>query len=247
MKVRIRKPLSGGRHLKTGVMTVEEERGTYYRLDCEGCSTPLKLRNHPLQGEDTFCKECQNIADIGKPETRLVRHKGKSQYETPCDECGSPERTSFLPKRARDFLCNTCLKESQRKAAEAPASDQPGEVSSADSSTGAEEAGKTQTAEKVHSRPAPQKKYHVTCPKCRRPVVLKFQPNTKRPFLCAECYHTQQEDLRSEKPETRIWFNIECNDCGKQETLNFIPTFPERALCSSCFKKMQRRKNDTNR
>jgi len=248
MKVRIRKPRPDGRQLKTGVITVENEHGTYYRLACEGCDTPLKHRNPPLTGQDTFCRECQNIADIGKPDTKLVRAKwGGIDYETPCDKCGIIEQTSFLPKRTRDFLCNSCLKESRSPS---PSSQDP--KGAPENLTELQPESKTthQNSYSQERKPAvqdPEKKFYVKCSKCRDSVVLKFQPNSKKPFLCSKCFHKQQEDYRSEKPETRILFNIECNDCGKQETLNFIPTFPERALCSSCFKKMQRSKNDSNR
>ena len=52
MKVRIRKPLEGGGHLKKGVITVETEQGNYYRIACEGCELALKLRQHPRDGKE---------------------------------------------------------------------------------------------------------------------------------------------------------------------------------------------------
>ena len=207
-------------------------------MSCQGCDQSLKLRHHPAEGQDVFCRECQNIANKGKPGSRLVR-KGKTyDFETPCDQCGEPERTSFLPKKERPFLCNNCLKESR-----------------------ASETMQVQPPVQMESRPGPDEpdrepeplitqdiqektvdSFWVKCPKCRKSLKMKFQPSSKRPFLCPVCYNKKQEALRSEKPDTKVFFNLECSDCGKQETLNFIPTFPDRALCGSCFEKMKRRK-----
>ncbi|PIE01606.1 MAG: hypothetical protein CSA81_11205 [Acidobacteria bacterium] len=244
MKVRIRKPLADGRHLKKGVITVENEGRVYYRLPCEACGKPLKLRNAPVEGDNSLCKECQNIADIGKPETILVRKRGSYDYETPCDQCGKLERTSFLPKRSREFLCNDCLRESRQEQT-APAK-KPGENPATEA---------TSTSEKTHapgevnaslemetpSREALQPMHRVKCSKCRKYMQLRFKPRSPGTFICPKCYEKRQEERRSEKPETKILYNIECDKCGKSETLNFIPSYPDRALCSSCFAKIKRR------
>jgi CxxC-x17-CxxC domain-containing protein len=236
-KVRIRKPLENGKHLKRGVITVETEQGYYYRIACEGCGLALKLRRHPLEGKPVYCRECQNIADVGKPETRLVRHYGKYDYETPCDECGTVEQTSFLPKRSRPFLCNTCLKasRSERDTKGTPLRIEENNVHPV------KESDKPTEVETTH-REKPVETHDIACSKCRKTVTLKFKPSSKRPFLCSDCHSELQEIRRGEKPDTKVFFNLECSDCGKKETLDFIPTFPDRALCSDCFEKMKRRK-----
>jgi len=236
-KVRIRKPLENGKHLKRGVITVETEQGNYYRIACEGCGLALKLRRHPLEGKPVYCRECQNIADVGKSETRLIRHYGKYDYETPCDECGTAEQTSFLPKRSRPFLCNNCLKASRSVRDEDGVTPR---FEERDTDQIKEVEGLLET--RTDRRERPVETHDIACSKCRKIVNLKFKPSTKRPFLCSDCHSKIQEIRRGEKPDTKVFFNLECSDCGKKETLDFIPTFPDRALCSDCFEKMKRRK-----
>jgi len=277
MKVRIRKPLEGGKHLKKGVITVEDERGTTYRFDCEGCGLTLKLAKHPVEGDQNLCKDCRRVGDIGKPDTRIMRNRKSFDYETPCDSCGALERTSFLPKRDRAFLCNDCMKEERLKTRQAELVDdqerqpEPVEETRQPESPQARSAGEPipvshpnatvrdsqdhgssdrepealdRQPEKIVEREAHQRKttYEVSCSKCRKKMELKFKPSGKKPFICPSCYEARQQEMRGEKPDTKILYNIECTRCGKQETLNFVPTFPDRALCSSCFEAMKRRK-----
>ena len=235
--------VKGGRQrARGGVIVVEGVDGkTYYRCSCDRCNRFATLLVQPMAGKEVVCEDCVWIAEKAKPSTKVIRKGDRVWYATECDTCGMVERTPFLPKKYRVFLCNNCKREEDRrlKAMEPP---KPAPIP-----VKTETAPEPPQAVEEPVQPKVTETHRVPCKNCGKILTLRFKPGQGESLVCSGCYQKQEDaKKRSGKPiaETRIFYNIECIICGRKETLDFVPKLGSEAICTHCFESKKRRYRD---
>jgi len=232
---------------KAGVIRVDTEDGkTYFRGPCDRCSDMVRTDFQPSEGRELLCRECRWVADKAKPSTRLKRKHGKVlHYLTECDECGDRQKTPFMPKRDRRFLCDACFAE--HKEHEPAVVSEPDVVPEPQAPS--DNPWRATSIVKPKKLPDPDRlknqepaRFNVICRSCRKVERLRFRPDKGEYFLCKDCYLEERErkEARKNRPDTRLIFQIECADCGKHETVDFVPRDLTEPICSDCFEKRKK-------
>ena len=248
-KVRIVK--AGQHRPRSGVIRIQDKNGrTWYRTTCDRCNEMAKESRQPLQGQEVVCSECRWIAAKGKPSTQVRRKHGKVQhFTTECDLCGDRQKTPFLPKQNRPFLCDGCFEEEKKNTAMLEPKQEtagPDDAARTEPDDSARTEPEDSAGSKANTSPwkEPVKRFQVTCRRCRNRVELRFLPPPDEYFMCKSCYmdESTRKEQRKDRPDIQTWFNIECAACGKLETVDFVPQDLTEPMCTSCFEKRKKRR-----
>ena len=250
--------------LKSGVIRVQGEDGkTYFRAPCDRCQTMTKVDFQPREDRELYCRDCRWIAAKAKPSTRVKRRGDKVlYYTTECDLCGDRQKTPFLPKKDRRFLCDGCFEaeKEQRGTVQKPEKSKSHAVQKPEKSTSretgsepivpkAEIAAEPETVKPTEAAAATDTSpeaplFDVYCRRCHKVEQMRFKPARGEYFLCKDCYLAERtrEEAKKHRPDTRLLFQIECAICGKQETVGFVPRDLTEPVCSSCHEKRKKRR-----
>ncbi len=251
-KPKVRVVKAGERRLRSGLIRVESEDGVLYRGSCDRCTNMVTSSTAPEQGRELLCKECVYVARVGKPSTKVKRKGDKALfYITECDLCGDEDKTPFLPKKERPYLCDLCYAEVERQkradaAAAAPAATSTTKETQAETAQAERVAPLAEPARKPARPPidpASQPTFKHSCRRCRKKFLLKFRPDKDERFICPDCFEkeSQLEEKRKDRPSTRLIFKIECAVCGKTESVDFVPKSLTESICTDCFTKRRRK------
>ena len=237
-KVRVRKAEHG--MTKAGAVQVSDKDGSvFYKVPCDRCDNVASIPFRPRADREIVCKECYWVVSKGKASTRVLRNRktGKNSYKTQCDLCGDWEKTNFMPKKEREFLCDLCVEAQRNEAPPEPVSQQEPRPEPV------QEPPKPAEAKIPPKEGFKPETFRVTCRACKQSQQLKFKPLKGESFLCQPCYEKRSanEEKRRDKPDTQIFFHIECSKCGKQERVDFVPKSLSEPMCSTCYQKQRRR------
>lgn len=232
-KVRV---VKGQKKLKSGVIRIERSEGVVYRGPCDRCEAVVTSRKPPTVETELVCKDCRSVAKVGKPSTK-VRRKGHKivAYYTDCDLCGDRQKTPFLPKQGRPFLCDLCLKEerkeeeARREAIElAEAEAEALRIDEAyDAAEAAAAAGEHLDINEYLGR-------SVATPDSNDATTEEASGDNPVEGMTSEATGEPAED-----PSQPRSYRLRCARCKEKVRMRFKPDKGEKFICPSCYEKEQ--------
>lgn len=237
-------------------MRVQDKNGkVHYKVPCDRCLAVVRVPFQPKADREITCKDCRYVAEKAKPSTHLKRDKqGKPlAWYTDCDLCGDRQKTPFMPKKSRTFLCDLCMVEARKQEAEAKEAEALARAEQEAEAREAEAAALAKQPEQVEAdgplEEAPETVAEAQAPDAavnQGPLVGESDPvpqtaigEAKEVALDAAAEAAAEDtdvvDANLAEAEPQQMYDVTCRRCKKVEMFRFKPARGEGFVCKDCF------------